>query len=86
VRQSHHFESQLAPKPEWFIDKLTPETLGKLIRMIVPFRLQISDVQSTWKLSQNRTEAARLGAAEGIAEAGLGSESDEIARLMRQVT
>lgn len=84
-RQSHHFEAQLAPKPEWKIDKLTPDVLARLIRMIVPFRLHIEEVQSTWKLGQNRTQEARLAAADGITDAGIGSESAEIARLMREL-
>jgi transcriptional regulator len=85
VRQSHDFEKRLAPKPEWKIDKLSPDTLAKLVRMIVPFRLQIEDVEATWKLSQNRTPEARLAAADGIADAAFGSDTDEIVHLMREL-
>jgi len=85
VRQSHDFETRLAPKPEWTVDKLSPETLAKLIRMIVPFRLHIENVEATWKLSQNRTPDARLAAADGIAEAGFGTDTDEIVHLMRRL-
>jgi transcriptional regulator len=83
VRQSAAFEARLSPKPQWTLDKMSDEAVGRLMRMIVPFRLTISDVQSTWKLSQNRTEDARLAAAAGMEEGGFGQETSELAGLMR---
>jgi transcriptional regulator len=85
VRQSAAFEARLAPKPQWTLDKMSDEAFARMMRMIVPFRLTISDVQSTWKLGQNRTDSARLGAAEGLDEAGFGQETGELARLMRKL-
>ena len=85
ARQSHAFERRLAPKPEWKMDKLSDDAMMRLLRMIVPFRLTITDIQSTWKLGQNRTPEQRLAAADGVAEAGIGSETDDLARLMRGV-
>ena len=85
ARQSHAFERQLAPKPEWTMDKIADEAMTRLLRMIVPFRLTITDVQSTWKLGQNRRPEQRLAAAEGVAGAGLGSQTADLAHLMRRV-
>lgn len=82
-RLSLRFEEQLLPKPIWTADKVTPEQMGRLIRMIEPFSLAISDVQGTWKLGQNKPEAARLAAADGVAEHGIGMELAALADLMR---
>jgi transcriptional regulator len=85
VRQSAAFEVRLAPKPEWTLDKMSDEAIARLMRMIVPFRLTISDVQSTWKLSQNRSDEARLNAASGVEASGIGQETNTLAGLMRRL-
>ena len=85
VRQSAAFEARLAPKLPWTLSKMSGEAIARLMRMIVPFRLTIDDVQSTWKLSQNRTEDARLAAAAGLEDAGFGQETEELARMMRDL-
>ncbi|GAB5439293.1 FMN-binding negative transcriptional regulator [Falsiruegeria mediterranea] len=84
-RQSAVFEARLAPKPAWTADKMDSEALGRMMRQIVPCRLMIEDVQSTWKLNQNKTTDARLGAAKGIEASGVGSEVDVLAQWMRDV-
>lgn len=82
-RISDEFEARLAPKPVWKIDKVDGDALGRMMRMIVPIRLDISDVDSTWKLGQNKSDAARVGAANGVEGSTLGSGQAELARLMR---
>lgn len=92
------FEPRLAPKTPWTIAKMDPAHYERLARSIQPAELRIERVEGTWKLGQNRTDAAREGAAAGIAaqEEG-GAERDkperrraigspsaaDIARLMR---
>lgn len=71
ARQSADQEARLAPKIPWSLEKMTPEALEKMMRMIVPVRLRVGQVEGTWKLSQNKPAAARLGAALGLEEAGL---------------
>lgn len=83
-RQSAHFEKQLHPKPPWTTDKMTPGVMDRMMRAILPFRLHISDVTGTWKLSQNKDDAVRLAAADQV-ESGVGTELAELARLMREV-
>ncbi|WP_298805578.1 FMN-binding negative transcriptional regulator [uncultured Lentibacter sp.] len=83
ARLSAQFEARLAPKPAWRMDKMTPDVLAKMMRQIVPFRLLIETVEGTWKLGQNKPDAARLGGADGAAEAGLGLETAALAALMR---
>ena len=82
-RQSGVYENRLLPKKPWQTDKMTPEVLDRMMRQILPFRFAVTEVRATWKLGQNKPEAARLGAADGARTAGLGSETDALAALMR---
>lgn len=81
-RQSEFYESRLLPKPPWTLDKMGETALERLIRMIVPVRLTIIGVDGTWKLGQNKPDAARLGAAEAVT-GGLGVELEALSNLMR---
>jgi len=80
-RLSGVFEERLLPKKPWTLDKTDPEVTAKLMRMIVPYKLAITAVDGTWKLAQNKPEAARLGASEGVAATG----AAELAALMRDL-
>lgn len=80
-RQSAFYEARLLPKPPWSTDKMGDEALARLMRMILPTRLRITGVDGTWKLSQNKPEAARLGAAEAVA-GGLGAELEDLSAMM----
>jgi transcriptional regulator len=83
-RQSAEYEARLAPKPPWTMDKTSGAVRDRLMRAILPYRLVVEGVESTWKLSQNKPAAARLGAAEGLEEAGEGQETAALAALMRR--
>jgi transcriptional regulator len=84
-RLSHQFESKLLPKPLWTTGKVTEETMGKLLRQIVPVELSVATVESTFKLNQNRGEAARVNAAEALEQGGTpGMETAVLAALMRE--
>lgn len=65
-RLSDHFEARLAPKPIWKTGKMSPEALDRMMRMILPFRLIVEDVQGTWKFGQNKPETVRLAAADHV--------------------
>ncbi|MGH1354545.1 MAG: FMN-binding negative transcriptional regulator [Thalassovita sp.] len=82
-RISLRFETELLPKPIWTADKMTEAQLAKMMRQIVPCVLEIADVQGTWKLGQNKPDAARLAAADAVAEQGIGTELARLADLMR---
>lgn len=85
VRQSAAYEQQLLPKTPWTTGKMTPEVLQKMMRMIVPFRFTLTGVDGTWKLGQNKPESVRLDAAEQMAKHGIGSETELIAAMMRDL-
>ncbi|MEE9427103.1 MAG: FMN-binding negative transcriptional regulator [Paracoccaceae bacterium] len=81
-RLSENFEERLEPKPVWTSSKMDPTTLGKMMRMIVPFRLNISEIDGTWKLGQNKPENARRAAATKVSSDGIGLETQALAALM----
>lgn len=82
-RLSEQFEARLEPKTPWKADKMTPEVLDKMMRMIVPFRMAITGVDGTWKLSQNKPDEVRLSAADQVESYGQGAEIRLLAALMR---
>jgi transcriptional regulator len=84
ARLSDNFEARLAPKPIWKTDKVTTDKLDKMMRMIVPIRLDITSTDSTRKLAQNKPDTARLGAADGLATSNIGSELSTLAQMMRE--
>ena len=59
-RLADHFEARLSPKPAWTMDRLGSDITEKMMRQIRPFRLALETVEATWKLAQNKPEAARL--------------------------
>lgn len=84
-RQSAFYENQLLPKVPWKTAKMTADVLEKMMRQIVPCRLQVTGVDGTWKLNQNKSDAVRLSAADHVAGYGFGSETNLIAAMMRGV-
>ncbi|MEM6466427.1 MAG: FMN-binding negative transcriptional regulator [Pseudomonadota bacterium] len=78
---SAQFEGRLRPKTPWTQDKMQPETLAKMQRMIVPIRFDIEEVSGTWKLNQNKSDTARLAAARQMPQSE-GQELDRLAELM----
>lgn len=84
-RLSDAFEARLLPKAPWKTAKMPPDILDRFMRMIVPCRLTVDDVQGTWKLGQNKPADARLGAAAGLASSVTGQETPRLAGLMRSV-
>ncbi len=84
ARLSSDFEGRLAPKPEWTLDKMTPEVLARMQRQIVPVRMEITQIDGTWKLGQNKDDAVRLRAADQLDAHGIGSETGTLADHMRK--
>ncbi len=82
-RLSAEFENRLRPKAPWTTDKMPADLLTRLMRSILPCRFDIAQLDGTWKLGQNKPEPARHSAADGLSEAGIGSETATLAALMR---
>lgn len=84
-RQSALFEDRLLPKPPWTTSKMTPEVLDRMMRQIVPCRMSVTQIDGTWKLSQNKPDDVRLSAADHMDGYGFGSEVRLLSGLMRGV-
>ncbi len=82
-RLSQQFEDRLAPKTPWTADKVDPEALARMMRMIVPLRLNVTGVDGTWKLAQNKPDNARKAAAVQVDAYGIGADVRDLGALMR---
>ncbi|MDW4498236.1 FMN-binding negative transcriptional regulator [Sulfitobacter sp. D35] len=83
-RQSAQFEERLAPKTPWTADKMTGDTLERMMRSIVPCRVTVTGVDGTWKLNQNKPDEVRLRAADAVEAHGIGTDLAALAILMRE--
>ena len=82
ARLSAFFETRLAPKTPWTMDKTPNDILTRRMRMIQPLRLHIESVDGTWKLGQNKPDDGRASAASHIS-GGIGQELGQLAAKMR---
>lgn len=69
-------EARLSPKKPWTRDKMKPGKFEAMLRGIQGGRLFVERLEGTFKLSQNKGEVDRLGAAKGLGD-------HPIAELMR---
>jgi len=77
---SAEHERRLAPKPPWTRAKMTQGRAETMARAIIGFTLEIEAWRGTRKLGQNKPDAARLRAADGMEAAG----DPVLAALMRE--
>ena len=77
-------EARIPGKKPWTVDKLPAEVYGRMRKAIVAFEMPIERIEGKWKLSQNRSEADRRGAA-GALESLDDPNAREIAAAMREV-
>ena len=84
-RLSNAMETRLAPKPIWKIEKLSDTAKTTLMRQIVPVSMDVEEIDGTWKLNQNKTADARLGAAKALENSDIGLGLDTLAQWMREV-
>lgn len=72
-------EAKLAPKPVWTRDKVSEPKMRAMISAIQAFEIEVSRIEGTRKLSQNKNEADRLGAAAALRAIGAGAHADMLA-------
>ncbi|MDP1910656.1 MAG: FMN-binding negative transcriptional regulator [Hyphomicrobium sp.] len=75
---SEQEEARLAPKPLWTRHKMAPGKFEAMLRGIIGGRLFVDRLEGTFKLSQNKSAADRLGAAKALGK-------HPLAKLMREV-
>lgn len=78
-------EARLAPKKIWTHDKMSDGVMEKMMRQIVPVSLAITSLEQTWKLNQNKSEAARQSAAHAVERSPIGQEQSALSALMRDL-
>ncbi len=81
-RLSAHFETLLLPKAPWTTQKMGDGVMEKMMRMILPFRYEVTQIEGTWKLNQNKPDDVRERAAKQVAAYGQGLEIQTLAALM----
>ncbi|MCF6272643.1 MAG: hypothetical protein L3J37_05540 [Rhodobacteraceae bacterium] len=82
---SDEFEQRLLPKPPWDLDKVSLENRKKMLHMLVPAELEISHIDATWKLGQNKPEAVRKAAAQALKNSAIGADVMALAALMEDI-
>lgn len=80
---SAHMEARLLPKPIWTMDKMSDGVAEKMMRMIVPIEMMVRQTDATFKLNQNKDDAARMRAADHVETNGTGHQRTDLAALMR---
>ena len=80
---SAEHERRITGKAPWTSAKMTEAAMPRMMRMILPFRLRVTDVDGTWKLNQTKTPQIRARAAAALAEGDAGARA--IAALMREL-
>ena len=81
---SAEHEERLLPKQPWTSHKMSEGSMDRMMRMILPFRLTISDVQGTWKLGQNKTPEIRARTADALARMADQPLSRQLSDLIRK--
>lgn len=85
-RLSARFETGLTPKKPWTHHKMSDGVMERMMRSILPVEMSVETVESTFKLNQNRSDAARSGAADALSEGKTpGQETSTLAALMRAI-
>jgi transcriptional regulator len=69
-RVTAEHEQRLTPKAPWTRDKMDPARFDAMTRGILGFTLTVQAWRGTLKLGQNKPDAARLAAADGVEAAG----------------
>lgn len=80
---SLRFESRLAPKPAWTMDKMSEKAKSGMMRAIQPFELVISRVESTDKFSQNKPPAVMETMVPQLEIQSFGHEVSQVADRVR---
>lgn len=83
VKLTASMEERLAPKKPWISDKMDQDAYERMLRQILPVRMDVSKVDGTWKLNQNKPDEVRLRAADAVEKYGIGSELEWLAQVMR---
>jgi transcriptional regulator len=79
-RLSFAHEQRLAPKKPWHHSKMDPVILGRMVRGIAGFEMQVTSLNGTIKLSQNKPASDLAGVVAALAALGRHREADLVAQ------
>lgn len=79
---SAEHEARISDKRPWTSAKMSEGAMPRMMRMILPFRFNVTSVEGTWKLNQNKSPEIRSRTAEALSFGN--ASAKEIATLMRQ--
>jgi transcriptional regulator len=65
---TEHHEAKF--EQPWSVSDAPADYIDGMLKAIIAFEMPISRIESSWKLSQNRSEADRVGAMEGLLSRG----------------
>ncbi len=65
---SAEHEGRIAGKRPWTTAKMSPGSMERMMRMILPFRFRVTGVDGTWKLNQNKEAGWRNRVADALAQ------------------
>ena len=80
-RLSAAFETRL-DKPPWTPAKMSAGVMERMMRSILPVRIHVEEVRSTFKLNQNKPDEVRHRAAGSVGRS-VGSDLAALAAMMR---
>ncbi|MEO1014149.1 MAG: FMN-binding negative transcriptional regulator [Pseudomonadota bacterium] len=75
-------EGRIAGKRPWTLDKSDAAYIERLMRSIVPVRMEVDHIDATWKLAQTKPAQVIRRAAQGVRAAGIGQDVAALGALM----
>lgn len=78
----HNERSKAGDGDVWRVEDAPADFIARQLRAIVGLELRVTGIQAKRKLSQNRSESDRAGAANGLSSSGR-PDTDAMAALMR---
>ncbi len=81
-RLSAQFEGRLLPKTPWAPSKMDAKVYARMQRSISPLEISVEAIDATWKLSQNKPEAARLRVFSALRNSTVGVQLPDLSRLV----
>jgi transcriptional regulator len=83
-RLSAQFEARLSPKPPWRPSKMDANVYARMQRSILPLEISVEAIDATWKLSQNKPEAARQRVSSALLNSTIGAQLSDLSRLLNE--
>ncbi len=81
-RLSAQFEGRLSPKIPWASSKMDADVYARMQRSILPLEIAVEAIDATWKLSQNKPEAARRRVSSALRDSTIGAQLPDLSRLV----